>query len=167
MTEGEKRIEVKRLLLFIYQEWNKPITEDLVSYWLNSLRGFTGVREAWVAAKFLVRSKTYGEPKLRDLCEVIMNLRKCLRRAPYQSEWDLKSPDLPSDIRFSELRKEREHEASQAVPVEISDYVRELSNTERAVVLDYSKRGELALLPSPDEAKAILGRVAPKLLKAS
>ena len=138
-----------------------------MSFWLNSLRGFTSVREAWIAAKFLVRTKTYGEPKLRDLCEVINNIRKSLSQTAYQSHWDLNSPEVPSDIRFSELRKQREHEASQAVPVEISDYVRELSNTERAVVLDYSKRGELALLPSPDEAKVILGRVAPKLLKAS
>jgi len=67
-SEEEKRDEVEKILCFIYFEWDKEITDELVSYWRENLRG-KQISTAWIAAKLLVKKRTYGEPKLQDFVE--------------------------------------------------------------------------------------------------
>ena len=63
--EKQKKIEAMRLLVFIYQEWPKEISDDSIAWWVENLRGVS-FPDAWRAAKLLVREKSYGEPKFQD-----------------------------------------------------------------------------------------------------
>ena len=67
--ETEKRRVISKILLLIYYEWGKEISEDLVNYWLENLRG-RHVPSCELAATLLIQIKTYGEPKLADFIDV-------------------------------------------------------------------------------------------------
>lgn len=68
-NEEEKRSIIKKILVVVYYEWGKEIDEDLVTFWLHALRGMH-VPSCEQAAKLLVKTKTYGEPKIADFVEV-------------------------------------------------------------------------------------------------
>ena len=74
-SEEKKRAEVKKLLFFIYKEWRKDVTENMIDDWLVVLKG---VRRSDVrlAALLLRRQKTYGEPKTQDLFDCIERVQK-------------------------------------------------------------------------------------------
>ncbi len=65
MKPQKKRDEATKILAFIYFEWGKPVTDDVIAYWLGNLRGMSK-DFAWKVARALVRRKTYGEPKFQD-----------------------------------------------------------------------------------------------------
>lgn len=72
-SEKEIRAEILELLTLIYFEWSKEITDDLVSFWRENLRGLdVGISK--LAAKELIAKKTFGEPKFQDFaacyCEI-------------------------------------------------------------------------------------------------
>jgi hypothetical protein len=164
MTEIEKRQEIKRLLIFIYQEWPKQITESLISYWLEGLRGFATKPEAWIAARYLTRSKTYGEPKLRDLCEIINQFRKHLHPTKFESIWDLESPALDDHVRTMELARKREHDKSNSVPAEIITYIESMDAAELTLI-GSGKNKEIGYeYATKEEAKELLGKLNCNLL---
>lgn len=70
MNEQQKRREVEKLLAFVYAEWGKAITDELVSLWLLQLKGVDR-KLAWKAAEELGKRKTYGEPKFQDFWAVL------------------------------------------------------------------------------------------------
>jgi hypothetical protein len=84
MNEKEARIETMKLLAFIYQEWNKEITEDLISFWRENLRG-CNKQLVWKAAREMVRVKTFGEPKFQDFYQTMKEHAPRIR--PQYTPW--------------------------------------------------------------------------------
>lgn len=73
MNQHEKRVEITKLLTFIYHEWGKAVTREDIEFWMVQLQGVSrGL--AWKAAKELVRRKTYGSPKFQDFWSVLTEI---------------------------------------------------------------------------------------------
>lgn len=167
MTEQEKRTEVKRLLLFIYQEWSKPITEELVSMWLEALRARISLREAQITARFLITRKTYGEPKLQDFFECLKELRKYYTR-PMAVTSRYYDPKAETWEAREESRQIRDIENERKLLPGVEDFIRSLEGIEERALIDgaHADRPSLDFQPSKKEAVKILEYVAPKLLEA-
>lgn len=88
MTPEEKRTEIAKLLAFIYYEWGEKVTDRMVSYWARALAGMER-KFAWRVAEELVRSKSYGKPRLQDFWTVALRLS---RRKVLQSTYNPHSP---------------------------------------------------------------------------
>lgn len=73
MNESRKLNEIRKLLAFIYFEWQKPITKELIGYWGSMLQGITP-ESAWKAARKLAETKTFGEPKFQDFAECLKEI---------------------------------------------------------------------------------------------
>lgn len=73
MTQQQKKLEIAKLLTYIWHEWGKQVTEKDIEFWLSQLHGISRAL-CWKAAHELVKRKTFGIPKYQDffqvLCEV-------------------------------------------------------------------------------------------------
>ena len=93
MTPEQKEAEVKRLLAYIYFEWGKVVTPELVNYWRIMLKGINR-KLAWKAAKLLVERKPFGEPKFGDFAECLREVQPVERKR--YNPW--RSPEPVSKI---------------------------------------------------------------------
>jgi hypothetical protein len=65
MNDTEKRLEITKILTYIYHEWGKAVTKQDIDFWLSQLQGVSR-QVAWSAAHELVKRKTFGIPKFQD-----------------------------------------------------------------------------------------------------
>lgn len=118
MTPDEKRIEVRRLLAFIYFEYPRPIDDLLVRYWLGFLQGYSK-SEVWEAAKFMLTQELFGAPKIRDLYRAMKRLRE--RGAQVVRDNNVTEFIVDDDVREFELARGRMTEAEQRILSDLRD----------------------------------------------
>ena len=54
-----------KFLVYLFQEYDKEITEDLVAFWLEQLEDVSP-KEAFAVARRLHKMETYGEPRVQN-----------------------------------------------------------------------------------------------------
>lgn len=118
MTPEEKRIEVRRLLAFIYFECPRPIDELLVSYWLGFLQGHSKT-EVWEAAKFMLTQQIYGPPKISDLYRAMKRLRE--KGTQVVRENNVVEFIVDEDVKQFELARGRMTEAEKRILSDLRD----------------------------------------------
>lgn len=94
MKPQKKRDEVTKILAFIYFEWGKPVTDEMVAYWLMNLKGMSK-NFAWKVAHELVRRKTYGEPKFQDFWQLAQELSDKKQIMQPYNPWSLPDDGPP------------------------------------------------------------------------
>lgn len=97
------------LLRMIYAEWSKEITKELVLYWMQNLRA-NGCRfkYAMPAARSLIASKPYGEPKFGDFMEHYRKVEHQMNPKPYnphRTHKELTAQELPKAVSHTVQRK--------------------------------------------------------------
>ena len=73
MKLQKKRDEITKILTMIYFEWGKPVTEELVSYWVQNVHGMHK-EFVWAVARELIKNKTFGEPKFQDFWQLALKM---------------------------------------------------------------------------------------------
>jgi len=111
MNQQEKINEIKKLLLYIYIEWPKVIDDNLIKFWLSHMCGISK-GEAWEAAHFIARQKSFGEPKLNDFLKAVRDIREHKRKKNYTYNPHYAPPnELPVDQELAEYFKLRQKPA--------------------------------------------------------
>lgn len=128
-----------KLLSFLYFEWAKPITDDMVLYWLTNLRGFS-LAFAWRVARQLVRTKTFGEPRFQDFYQLAVAMsRRCPIRPAYNPHVAQSGPPVYAlaDIPGQPLWRDDDWRAP-VIAIQGSERggTREISTTERRLLAD-------------------------------
>lgn len=98
-SEQNKQAEIVKLLSYIYFEWGKEITPELIGFWRRNLEGLH-IKTTWVAAKELVSSKSFGEPKFQDFMAAYNRVERAIRQqveARY-NPWATPQSEITNDM---------------------------------------------------------------------
>lgn len=98
-SEQSKQAEIVKLLSYIYFEWGKEITPELISFWRRNLEGLD-IQTTWAAAKELIGSKSFGEPKFQDFMSAYNRVERAIRqqaKAPY-NPWITPPSEITNDL---------------------------------------------------------------------
>jgi hypothetical protein len=64
-----------KFLVYLFQEYDKDISEDLVGFWLEQLSDISP-EEAFIVARQLHKTSTFGEPRVQNFFRCLEEKRK-------------------------------------------------------------------------------------------